>query len=333
MSRSASVVRWGIVGLGWVSTDFTGPGMVRSPGSRIVACLGSSPEKGKAFAERFAVERVHASLEAMMTDRDVDAIYVATPNALHREVVLAAAQAGKHVLCEKPFAMSIAEAREMVEACRRAGVILRIAHQLRLDEAVRRAREIVRSGELGRIAAISLERASGMPPRTTWRRDPRQSGVVFDVGVHLIDLVHWITGQRYAEMSAFSHPDRRDGVPDDQITILGRMSGDCHAVVRATREVASAENNLIIEGSAATLITSALRFAPEHVVRVRGPKESREERFAASPAYEWQVRAFEGELAGTRSDLPDGEESVHVVAATEAALASIVQRRAVAPSA
>ena len=333
MTRSASVLRWGIVGLGWVSTDFTGPAMVKSPGSRIAACLGSSPEKGRAFAQRFPVDRVHASLDAMMGDREVDAIYVATPNAMHREVVLAAAQAGKHVLCEKPFAMSVAEAREMAQACRQAGVVLRVAHQLRLEEAVRRAREIVRSGRLGRIAAISLERASAMPPRTTWRSDVRQSGVVFDVGVHLIDLVQWVTGQRFAEVGAFSHPDRREGLPDDQITILGRMSEDCHAVIRATREVASAENNLIIEGVTATLVTSALRFAPEHVVRVRDAKESSEERFPASPNYEWQVRAFEGEIAGARSDLPDGEECIHGVAATQAVLASVQERRAVAPAA
>jgi 1,5-anhydro-D-fructose reductase (1,5-anhydro-D-mannitol-forming) len=297
------------------------------------ACLGSSPQKGEAFAARFGVERVHASLDAMMADREVDAIYVATPNALHREAVLAAARAGKHVLCEKPFAMNVAEAREMTQACARAGVVLRVAHQMRMEQALVRAREIVRSGRLGRIAAISLERASAMPPRDTWRRDVRQSGVVFDVGVHLIDQVHWITGQHYAELSAFTHPDRRAGEPDDQITILGRMSEDCHAVVRATREVASAENNLIVEGTKATLVTSALRFASEHVVRVRDAAGVEEERFAASPNYALQVRAFEGEVQGRRSLLPDGEECIHVVAATEAVLAAVEQRRAIAPAA
>ena len=333
MSNSASPLRWGIVGLGWVSADFTGPAMLKSPGSRIAACLGSSLEKGKAFAERFQVERAHASLDAMMADPDVDAIYVATPNALHREVVLAAARAGKHVLCEKPFAMDVAEAREMTEACRRAGVILRVAHQLRLEAVVVRAREIVRSGRLGRIAAISLERASAMPPRTTWRTDVRQSGVVFDVGVHLIDQVQWLIGQRFAEVSAVTHPDRRQGEADDQITILGRMAEDCHAVIRATREIAAAENNLIIEGSEATLLTSALRFVPEHFLHVRDPKGSSEERFKASPNYELQVRAFEGEVAGTRSLLPDGDECIHVVATTQAVLASVQERRAVAPAA
>ncbi|MCC6534335.1 MAG: Gfo/Idh/MocA family oxidoreductase [Burkholderiales bacterium] len=324
---STSRLRWGIIGLGWVSTDLVCPGMKKSPGSEIAACLGSSAEKGQAFAQRFGVPRVHATLSDMMQDADVDAVYVATPNALHKDAVLAAARAGKHVLCEKPFAMSVADARAMVQACRGAGIVLRIAHQLRMEQAVNRARDIVRSGALGRVAAISIERSSAMPPRTTWRKDVRQSGVVFDVGVHLIDQIHWITGQRFAEVSAFTHPDRTLGSPDDQITILGRLADDGHALIRATREIASPENNLVIEGTQATLVTSALRFADEHVLRIRDAKGTREERFAASPNYDLEIPAFESDVKGKPSGLPTGEESVHVVATTRAVLASVEERR------
>jgi 1,5-anhydro-D-fructose reductase (1,5-anhydro-D-mannitol-forming) len=244
--------------------------------------------------------------------------------------VLAAARGHKPVLCEKPFAMTVAQACEMVEACRTAGVLLRVAHQIRLDATRGRAREIVRSGRLGRLAAITLERASGLPLRTSWRQDVTQSGVLFDVGVHLLDLISWVSGQHFVEVSAFTHPDRRRGKPDDTVTILGRLDGDCHAVARATREVASAENNLIVEGAEATLMTSALRFAPEHVVRVRDRAGTTEERFPASPAYALEIRAFEGELRGQRSLLPDGEGSVRTVAVTQAILQAIDERRSVA---
>ena len=193
-----------------------------------------------------------------------------------------------------------------------------------------RAREIVQSGRLGRLAAISLERGSANPPRKTWRLDNTQSGVIFDVGVHLLDLIQWVSGQRFVEVSAFTHPDRKAGKSDDTVTVLGRLAGDCHAVARATREVASAENNLVIEGAEATLITSALRFAKEHVVRVRDNNGVTEERFPASPAYEREVGAFEGEIRGERSRLPDGEDSMQTVAVTLAVLASIDERRIVA---
>jgi len=318
------------VGLGWVAADFVAPAMVTSAGSRLAACLGSSLAKGHAFAERFGVERVHGDLDALMHDPGVDAVYIALPNALHHAAVLAAAHGKKHVLCEKPFAMSVAHAREMVAACRDAGVILRIAHQIRLEAAVVRAREIVRSGRLGRLAAITFERTSAVGPRMSWRQDFSQSGVIFDVGVHLLDLISWVSGQHFIEVSAFTHPDRRRGEPDDTITVLGRLDGDCHAVARATREIASAENNLIVEGTEATLITSALRFATEHVVRVRDRAGTNEERFPPSPAYALEVLAFEGELRGERSLLPDGEDSVQTVAVTQAVLQAIDERRSVA---
>jgi 1,5-anhydro-D-fructose reductase (1,5-anhydro-D-mannitol-forming) len=318
-----------VVGLGWVATDFMAPGIIKSPGSELVACLGSTPEKTRAFAERFKVAHAHPDLDSLVSDPDVDAVYVALPNAMHHAAVLAAARAGKHILCEKPFAMTVEHARDMVRACRDAGVVLRIAHQIRLDAAIIRARGIVQSGRLGRLAEISLERASGLGSRVSWRRDFEQSGVMFDVGAHLLDLIQYVSGQRFVEVAAFTHPDRRDRLPDDTMTVLGRLDGDCHALAKATREVASAENNLVIEGDQATLITSALRFAKEHVVTVRDAKGKTEERFPASPNYDLQVQAFETDVRGGRSLLPDGEDSLYTVAVTNAVLQSINERRIV----
>ena len=329
MSSRQSPVRWGIVGLGWVATDFVAPAIVKSPGSELAACLGSTPEKTRAFAEKFAVRRQHRDLAGLVSDPEVDVVYVALPNAMHHAAVLAAARAGKHVLCEKPFAMTSAQAREMVQACRDAGVVLRIAHQIRLDAAVVRAREIVQSGRLGRLAEISMERASAIGSRVSWREDFAQAGVMFDVGVHLLDLIQYVSGQRFVEVAAFTHPDRREKKPDDTMTVLGRLEGDCHALAKATREVGSAENNLIIEGDQATLITSPLRFEKEHVVTVRDATGKTEERFPASPNYELQVQAMETDVRGGRSLLPDGDDSLYTVAVTNAVLQSIDERRIV----
>jgi 1,5-anhydro-D-fructose reductase (1,5-anhydro-D-mannitol-forming) len=304
--------------------------MAKSTGSEIVACLGSSSEKTRAFAERFNVARAHADLHGLMNDPGVDAVYIALPNAMHHEAVLAGARAKKHMLCEKPFAMRADHAREMADACTKASVVLRIAHQIRMDAAVTRAREIVQSGRLGKIVSMSLERTSAMPPRKTWRLDNSQSGVMYDVGVHLLDLVQWVSGQRFVEVSAFTNPDRRDGHADDSFNVLGRLSGGGHAQVRATREVPQGENNLLIEGSEATLVTSPLRWVKEHVVTVRGKNGATEERFPASAAYEWQVQAFEQELQGNRSNLPDGDDAAYTVAVTNAVLQAIDERRIVA---
>ena len=329
MSSQQKPVRWGVVGLGWVASDFVAPGIVKSAGSELVACLGSTPEKTRAFADKFNVAHAHKDLASLANDPDIDAVYIALPNAMHHAAVLEIARAGKHILCEKPFAMKTAHAREMVEACRKAGVVLRIAHQIRLDAVVIRAREIVQSGRLGRLTEVSLERASAVGARVSWRQDFEQSGVMYDVGVHLLDLIQYVTGKRFIEVAAFTHPDRRDKKPDDTMTVLGRLEGDCHALAKATREVASAENNLLIEGDKATLVTSPLRFAKEHVITIRDAKGSTEERFPVSPAYDLQVQAFETDVRGGRSLLPDGEDSLYTVAVTNAVLQAIDERRIV----
>ena len=322
-------VRWGVVGLGWVANDFVGPALKKSATSTIAACLGSTPEKTRAYAEKFGVERAHADVASLMADTSVDAVYIALPNAMHHEAVLAGARAGKHMLCEKPFAMHAHHAREMADACKKAGVILRIAHQIRMDEAVTRARDIVQSGKLGKVVEVLLERTSASPPRKTWRMDNAQSGVMFDVGVHLLDLVQYVTGQKFVEVSAFTHPDRRDGHADDTFTVQGRLSGGGHAHVRATREVPQGLNSLVVEGSDATLQTSPLRWVTEHTVTVRDKNGATEEKFSASPAYEWQVQSFERELQGQRGNLPDGDDSAYTVAVTNAILTSINERRIV----
>ena len=334
MPTLTAPIRWGIAGPGWVASDFIAPAIVASPHSRLTACVGSSPAKGKAFADKFGGCTVHTSVDALMNDPNVDAVYIALPNAMHHAAVLSGAKAKKHLLCEKPFALTSAHARQMVDACKAAGIVLRIAHQIRTDEAVRRSREILLSGALGRPANLLLQRSSIVTPRDTWRADATQSGVVYDVCVHLLDLAQWVSGQRIVEVSAFSHPDRRLGQPDDTVTVLGRTEGDCHVVARATREAPHASNNLIIEGSKGSLTTSPLRWAKEHVVSVRNAEGVTEERFPASPAYVLQVEAFEAELLqGIRSVLPDGEDALNTVAVTQAALQSILERRTITVSA
>lgn len=323
------VVRWGIVGLGWVANDFVGPVFQKSKTSKLVACVGSSPEKAQAYAAKFGVPRTYRDLAALLADPEIDAVYIALPNAMHHEAVLAGARAKKHMLCEKPFAMHADHAREMTEACNKAGVVLRIAHQIRMDTAVTRVREIVQSGRLGKIVSATLERTSASPPRKTWRLDNSQSGVMYDVGVHLLDLVQYVTGERWMEVAAFTFPDRRDGYADDTFTVLGRLSGGGTAEVRATREVPQGMNNLVIEGSAATLVTSPLRWVTEHTITVRDGKSETIERFPVNPAYEHEIAAFESELHGQRSNLPDGEDSSYIVAVTNAVLKAIEERRIV----
>jgi predicted dehydrogenase len=320
-------VRWGVIGLGRLVTELIAPSITKSPRSRLVACAGTTSEKSRAFASQFEVARAYTSIEELAGDPEVDAIFIATPNALHYPMVLAAARAGKHILCEKPFALTASEGREMVQACRSSGVILRLGFQIRLEEILIRARQIVRSGELGDLRAVQFERSAGTAFRKkAWRMDAAQGGALFDILVHLLDLTEWISGLRFREISAYSHPDRRQGRPDETISVLGNLDRDCHAALRASREIPYAMNDLQIQGTRGMLITSALRFSKEQTLRITTASGTAEERFTATPIYEREIEAFEQEVMGEAGTLASGDDGVRSVEITAAILESIKSR-------
>ena len=318
--------RWGIVGLGWVTTEFVAPAIAASNGSELAAVATRDPAKGRAIG----APRVYGTHDELVADPDVDVVYVATPNALHKDAVLAAARAGTPVLCENPLAMSVADAREMARACDAAGVILRAAFQIRTEALMHRAREVVASGELGELRSISFERMAPLTQPGEWRRDPTQGGIIFDVATHMLDLIPWMTGLAYRELAAFSHPDRREGRPDDTIAILARLGDGCNAIVRASREIPFARNDLVIEGVKGMLSTSSLRWADEYRLEIKTAAGTREERFTPTPVYRREIEAMEAELRGERTVLPDANEATYMIEVANAVIASIQDRRAVA---
>jgi len=189
-----------VIGLGGLVNEQIAPAIVESSHSVLVGCVGSTPDKSRAFAQKFGVEQCYTSIEELAA-ADVEAIFIATPNADHHAMVLAAARAGKHILCEKPLALSAQDGREMVAACNAAGVIFRVAFQIRLEEALIRVRDIIASGALGELRSVLFERTAPLRQRGAWRNDARQGGVLFDVAVHLLDQVEWLSGLRMTEVS------------------------------------------------------------------------------------------------------------------------------------
>jgi predicted dehydrogenase len=329
MLSTSRIVGWGVVGLGHVVVDALAPGIAASPGSRLVACAGRDPAKAREIGARIGAERTYRDHEELVRDPEVDVVYIATPNALHKDAVVAAARAGKHVLCEKPLALSVADAREMDQACREGNVILRVAFQIRLERMLQRAREIIASGQLGELRSVTFERTASLTQTGKWRQDPQQGGAIFDVATHLLDLVPWLTGLRYREVCAFSHPDRRDGKPDDTIAILARLGDDCHAVIRASREIPYGKNDLVVEGTLGMLATSAVRWVDEYWLQVKDASGVHEERFVPTPMYRREVEAMEGELRGVRSVLPNAADAIYMIEMADAIFESINTRRTV----
>jgi 1,5-anhydro-D-fructose reductase (1,5-anhydro-D-mannitol-forming) len=172
------MVRWGIIGLGKIADTEIAPAITASSQGELRGVVSRDPGRAEAFAVRHGAERALTSLDELLADPGVDAVYIATPNALHAGGVVAAARAGKHVMCDKPLALSVADARRAVASCEQAGVRLGITFQTRFHDNFGRFRELVQDGSLGEILAVPL---SGQSRSTAPARPSARAASAFAV--------------------------------------------------------------------------------------------------------------------------------------------------------
>ena len=223
-------IGWGIVGFGWVAQDYAAPAILAA-GDRLAAVHDPDPA-AQARAEALGA-KVHGSLNAFAADPDVEAVYVATPNHLHRVAVEAAAASGKAVLCEKPMATNLPDALAMTAACTRAGVLYGTAFDQRHHPAHRAMREAIRAGAVGRVTAVRIVYAcwvgsdwSSASQRENWRVDGAKAGggAVIDLAPHGLDLVEFLLDEPLLEVSAKTQSRVQDYALDDGGVIIGRTA-------------------------------------------------------------------------------------------------------------
>lgn len=189
----------------------------RVPGAVLSVVYDHDASRGSRLAAEHGVPFTTDLAEALAA---CDAVLVASENVRHAELTLAAAAAGKHVLCEKPLATTVEDGVRMVQACREAGVQLMTAFPCRFFPPVVRARELVRQGRIGRVLAMKGTNHGYLPPG--WFTDPALAGggCVMDHTVHVVDLMRWILGAEvrevYAEMGTLFHP----GLPVEDAGLL-----------------------------------------------------------------------------------------------------------------
>lgn len=200
MSTGTAVVRpirVGIIGAGNIARHHVRGYL--AAGAQVVALADTSPVARESRAREWSVTQVFEDYRDLLALDDLDAVSVCTPNAAHHGPTIAAARAGKHVLCEKPVSLSMTEADEMIAACREAGVILQVDHHLRANRAVERARRMIAAGDIGRITFLRLRQAhdwSGRPevPPGFRTRELAGGGTLLDNGCHLFDLARHLGG-------------------------------------------------------------------------------------------------------------------------------------------
>jgi predicted dehydrogenase len=209
-------LRWGILSTANIARTKVVPGILKAANCEVVAVGSRDEAAARRFAEELGVPRAHGSYEALLADPDVDAVYIPLPNHLHLEWTLAAAAAGKHVLCEKPLAMTSADAERMAEACERAGVTLMEAFMYRLHPSWQRVRELIASGRIGRLQSVqSWFSYFNDDPRNIRNIRDAGGGALFDIGCYCINLSRMLFG---AEPERVEAAILRD--PDMEVDVL-----------------------------------------------------------------------------------------------------------------
>jgi predicted dehydrogenase len=182
-------LRWGVLSTADIARKKVIPGLLKADRCEIVAIASRDAAQARAVADELGIPTAHGSYEALLADPGVDVVYIPLPNHLHAEWTIAAARAGKHVLCEKPLALTAADAERMVEACADAGVRLMEAFMYRHHPSWVAAMEIVASGRLGRLRAVqSWFSYYNDDPANIRNRLEVGGGALFDIGCYAVNL-------------------------------------------------------------------------------------------------------------------------------------------------
>lgn len=211
MSRK---LQWGILGCASIAKGAVIPGLQKSQFNEVYAIASRDLDKAQTTAEQFNIPKAYGSYEALLADPDINAVYIPLPNHLHKEWSIRAAEAGKHILCEKPIALTASEASEMAEAAAKAGVVLSEAFMYRYHPRYDMIKDLIRTGSIGEIRAIHSSftfNNAGDAQNVRYRKD-WGGGSIYDVGCYPIHAARLLLEQEpeAVTVQAFFSPEHDD---------------------------------------------------------------------------------------------------------------------------
>ena len=266
-------LRWGIIGCGSVAERKGGPALYGVEGSELVAVMRRNAAKAADFARRHGAKRWYDRAEDLLADPEVNAVYVATPVGLHCQHTIMAAEAGKHVLCEKPMAMTVQECREMIASCQANDVKLMIAYYRRTYPVVQRMKQLLAEGAIGQPMLVRINLTSYVNPddpeaEEAWRVRPAVSGggVLYDVGSHRLDVMNYLLGPA-AEVSAFVDTLHASYQVEDSAVLALKLRSGIHGTANFQWNVGSNTDDFEIYGTRGKLLARSLEGGHLEVYR------------------------------------------------------------------
>ena len=259
-------LRWGLVGCGDIAKKRVAPALRDLENSDFVAVTRAKSELTESFARQFGAKKWCRTSDELVSDNEIDAVYIATPVYLHCDQTIAAAEAGKHVLCEKPMAMNLSECDRMIAACNASGVKLGIAYYRHFYPIVDRVKQIIKTGEIGKPVFVQINafEYSSSPPGSErhWfvEKEKAGGGPMFDFGCHRIEvLLNVLNSVKYVK--GFTANIAFDLEVEDTATAYLTFDCGANAILNVTRASYEPADTLDIYGSKGSIHIPVLNGA------------------------------------------------------------------------
>jgi len=321
-----TTLRWGLIGASTIAAEHM-IGAFRANGGEAVAVMSANADRAGSYARKHGVAHATTSLKELVESKDVDAVYVSTTNELHRDQVFAAAAAGKHVLCEKPLALTLADARAMVAECRRRGVVMGTNHHLRNAATHRAMREAIKEGRIGTPLFARVFHSVYLPPHLQgWRIDRPDAGggVTLDITVHDADTLRFVLDEEPQSVVAMtSHGGMgREGLADGVMGVI-RFQGGLLAQFHDAFTTKYAVTGFEVHGEAGSLVgRDCMTQAPRGEVLLRTANGEEQLRLDHENLYARSVRLFQDAVAGRGAPAATGEDGIKSLSVAISALAA-----------
>ena len=342
-----STLHFGLIGVGNIAPVHAAA-IAGTPDAELVAVATRDPERGRAFADKFGGEQHgcewHADYADLLQRPDVDVVTICAPHDLHLPMTLAAARAGKHVLCEKPMARTPVECDAMIEACDRAGVALGVIFQSRSERLSRRLKQLIDEGSLGRLLWVSANTIwyrtddyyrSG-PWRGTWAHEG--GGVLINQAMHALDLLLWLTGMPDRITARTRTLNHAIEVEDGALAIL-EYTDDRLGLIQATTaafpgyperlEIVGTNGSAIYHKGQARLEWHLIEPREDHVEEAAVSSGAAAPLDITAAGHIAQFQDFAAAIREGRRPLIDGHEGRHSVAVIDAIYRSAHENRTV----
>jgi 1,5-anhydro-D-fructose reductase (1,5-anhydro-D-mannitol-forming) len=308
-------IRWGLIGASTIAREWMIGALRAQPDGEVVAVMSSSAERARTYARENGIARGYDDLDALLADETVDAVYISTTNEHHRAQTIAAARAGKHVLCEKPLALSLADATAMRDACKAAGVVMGTNHHLRNAGTLRAMRQAIKDGLIGRPLAARVFHAVYLPPHLQgWRlTDPGAGGgIVLDITVHDADTLRFVLDDEPVSVAAAVQRSgmASKGLADGVMTVATFRSG-LLAQTHDAFTIKHAGTGFEVHGTDGSLIgRDCMTQKPIGTVTLRTAEGERELEVERENLYERAVRAFHAAIRGDGAPSASAEDGI-----------------------